>query len=304
MNTKRLTGLAPSFVASGRRSLGGQEARWSRPAAPPNVDWPVYRGDPKGNQYSPLAQIHAANVHRLERAWEYKTGDANQRSTMHVNPIVVNGVMYVTTPSLKAVALNAATGKEIWAFDPAKYNNGNVVRLRNRGLVYWKGGGGRADLPLRARSRLRDRREDRRAHHDVRHRRLHRSPAEPRRRSGVGGHRDDLARRGVQEHPDHRVAGQRELRRVARPHSRLRHRDRRAEVDLPHHSQRGAGRPRHVEVGQGGELRRRQRLGRRDHRRAARLGVRRDRLGDRGLLRRVPQGRQPVREHACWRWTR
>ena len=58
-----------------------------------------------------------------------------------------------------------------------------------------------------------------------------------------------------------------------------------------------AGRPRHVEVGEGGELRRRQRLGRRDHRRAARLGVRRDRLGDRRLLRRLPQGRQPVREH-------
>ena len=58
---------------------------------------------------------------------------------MHANPIVVNGVMYVTTPSLKAVALHAATGREIWSFDPAKYNNGNVVRLRNRGLVYWKG---------------------------------------------------------------------------------------------------------------------------------------------------------------------
>lgn len=78
-----------------------------------NVDWPVYRGDPKGNQYSPLAQIHAANVHRLERAWEYKTGDANERSTMHATPVVVDGVMYVTTPSLKAVALNAAAGREI-----------------------------------------------------------------------------------------------------------------------------------------------------------------------------------------------
>jgi quinoprotein glucose dehydrogenase len=103
------------------------------------VDWPVYRGDPKGNQYSPLAQIHAANVHRLQPAWEYRTGDANQRSTMHANPVVVNGVMYVTTPSLKAVALNAATGREMWAFDPAKHNNGNVIRLRNRGVAYWKG---------------------------------------------------------------------------------------------------------------------------------------------------------------------
>jgi quinoprotein glucose dehydrogenase len=106
------------------------------------MDWPVYRGDPKGNQYSPLAQIHAANVHRLERAWEYKTGDANERSTMHVNPVVVDGVMYVTTASLKAVALSAATGKVIWEFDPSKYNNGNVVRLRNRGVTYWRGASG------------------------------------------------------------------------------------------------------------------------------------------------------------------
>jgi quinoprotein glucose dehydrogenase len=106
------------------------------------IDWPVYRGDPKGTQYSPLAQIHAANVHRLQPVWEYHTRDANERSTMHANPIVVDGVMYVTTPSLKAVALDAATGRELWVFDPAKYNNGNVVRLRNRGVTYWKGAEG------------------------------------------------------------------------------------------------------------------------------------------------------------------
>ena len=124
------------------KGAAGQDAAVVPFGGAANQDWPVYRGDPKGNQYSPLAQIHAANVHRLERAWEYKTGDANERSTMHANPIVVDGVMYVTTPSLKAVALNAATGKEVWVFDPAKYNHGNVVRLRNRGVTYWKGSAG------------------------------------------------------------------------------------------------------------------------------------------------------------------
>src|SRR4029078_3757184 len=103
------------------------------------MDWPVYRGDPKGNQYVPMAQIHAANVHRLQPAWEYPPGHANQRSTMHANPVVVNGIMYITTPALKAVALDAATGREVWVFDPAKYNHGEVVRLRNRGVTYWKG---------------------------------------------------------------------------------------------------------------------------------------------------------------------
>ena len=104
-----------------------------------NVDWGVHRGDAKATQYSPLAQIHAANVHQLQPAWQYHTGDANQRSTMHANPVVVNGVMYVTTPSMKAVALDAATGRELWSFDPAKHNNDTVIRLRNRGVAYWKG---------------------------------------------------------------------------------------------------------------------------------------------------------------------
>ncbi|MGH9161433.1 MAG: family 16 glycoside hydrolase [Vicinamibacteraceae bacterium] len=107
-----------------------------------DVDWPVYRGDPKGNQYVPLAQIHAGNVHKLQPVWEYRTRDANDRSTMYVNPIVVDGVMYVTTASLKAVALEASTGREIWVFDPAKHNDGEIVRLRNRGVTYWKGAQG------------------------------------------------------------------------------------------------------------------------------------------------------------------
>ena len=139
MGTQTLLRFVVVAVTCGATVIAWNQTAVVPSGGPTNVDWPVYRGDPKGNQYSPLAQIHAANVHTLDRAWEYRTGDANQRSTMHVNPIVVNGVMYVTTPSLKAVALNAATGKEIWTFDPARHNNGTVVRLRNRGLVHWKG---------------------------------------------------------------------------------------------------------------------------------------------------------------------
>jgi quinoprotein glucose dehydrogenase len=142
MSTKPAIRFIALLTVCGSTLLAGQEATVVPHGGPKNTDWPVYRGDPKGNQYSPLAQIHAANVHRLERAWEYRTGDANERSTMHVNPVVVDGVMYVTTASLKAVALNAATGKVIWEFDPSKYNNGNVVRLRNRGVTYWRGTGG------------------------------------------------------------------------------------------------------------------------------------------------------------------
>src|SRR6185436_11959232 len=61
-----------------------------------NMDWPVYRGDQKGNQFVPLALINATNVHKLKPAWEYHTGDATERSTMYANPLIVNGVMYVS----------------------------------------------------------------------------------------------------------------------------------------------------------------------------------------------------------------
>src|SRR5687767_4589752 len=117
---------AVALLLSAAALAGGRAA-----ATRDDVGWPVYRGDPQGTQYAPLAQIHAANVHRLQPVWEYRTRDATERSTMHVNPVVVNGVMYVTTPSLKAVALDAASGRDLWTFDPAKHNNGTVVRLRN-----------------------------------------------------------------------------------------------------------------------------------------------------------------------------
>lgn len=104
-----------------------------------SVGWPVYRGDPKGNQFSALAQINATNVSRLRPAWEYRTKDASTRSTMYANPIVIDGVLYISTPSLKAEALDAATGARLWSFDPAEHNEGKVIRLRNRGVAYWKG---------------------------------------------------------------------------------------------------------------------------------------------------------------------
>jgi quinoprotein glucose dehydrogenase len=107
-----------------------------------NVDWTVNRRDPNGSQFAPIAQINATNVHKLRPAWEYHTGDASGRSSMYANPIVIDGTMYLSTPSLKAVALDAATGRQKWVFDPANYNNGVVTRLRNRGVAYWKGAEG------------------------------------------------------------------------------------------------------------------------------------------------------------------
>src|SRR6187402_253851 len=107
------------------------------------VDWAIYRGDKKSNQYSELAQINAANVHRLKPVWEYHTGDPNGPS-MYSNPIIIDGLMYFTTPRVDAIAINAVTGEEVWRFESAQYDpEKRIFRGRNRGVTYWEGTEGR-----------------------------------------------------------------------------------------------------------------------------------------------------------------
>ncbi|MEJ1972116.1 MAG: PQQ-binding-like beta-propeller repeat protein [Lacunisphaera sp.] len=98
-------------------------------------DWPVYLGDKAASHYSTLSQITPQNVGRLEVAWTYHAGEARpDTSQMQCNPLVIDGVIYATTPSLKVVALEAATGRELWRFSPAEPNG------VNRGLAWWADG--------------------------------------------------------------------------------------------------------------------------------------------------------------------
>jgi quinoprotein glucose dehydrogenase len=105
-------------------------------AAPPDAEWPV-NGGPDNIRYSPLAQITKQNVSQLQAAWTYDSGDAFKDSEMQSNPIVVDGVLYATTPTLKVVAVDAATGKEIWKFDPSG-GAGARTRFRHRGVTVHK----------------------------------------------------------------------------------------------------------------------------------------------------------------------
>lgn len=99
-----------------------------------SVDWPVYGGNTDNTHYTTLSQISPANVARLAVAWTYDTRDAFTGSEMQANPIVLDGVLYATTPKLHVFALDAATGQELWRFDP---NNGAPPpsRFRHRGVV-------------------------------------------------------------------------------------------------------------------------------------------------------------------------
>lgn len=78
-------------------------------AAQKNVDWPVYGGNSDHTHYSTIDQITPRNVSKLKVAWTYETHDEFKGSEMQANPIVVDGVLYATTPKLRVFALDAAT---------------------------------------------------------------------------------------------------------------------------------------------------------------------------------------------------
>jgi quinoprotein glucose dehydrogenase len=111
-------------------------------------EWPTHGGHPAHTQSSPLAEINTTNVQRLKVAWVYHTGDKrdDNRSQIQCNPIIVNGVLYATSPQIKVFALNAATGKELWTFDPFEAGAQQSALGVNRGVTYWESGDDRRIL--------------------------------------------------------------------------------------------------------------------------------------------------------------
>jgi len=113
----------------------------------PNVDWPVYGGDQAGTKFSPLADINATNVSRLAVAWEWATGEKALESfgtrpgTFQTTPLMIDNVLYFSTPYNRVVALNAHTGAQLWTFDPKAYEDGqppNGTGFVHRGVAAWR----------------------------------------------------------------------------------------------------------------------------------------------------------------------
>jgi quinoprotein glucose dehydrogenase len=96
-----------------------------------HTTWSTYGGSPDGAQYSALRQINRSNVKELQVAWTYRTGDGRKYA---FNPLVVDGTMYVLAKDNSIVALDAATGKEIWAHP----TDANTTLITNRGFNYWE----------------------------------------------------------------------------------------------------------------------------------------------------------------------
>jgi quinoprotein glucose dehydrogenase len=102
-------------------------------------DWRVVAGGQDGIRYSALKQINRGNVHKLRVLWRYDSDDHYDGSEMQCNPIVIDGVLYATTPRLRVIALEAATGRLLWDFD-ARRGQKVTGKQRNRGLTYWSDG--------------------------------------------------------------------------------------------------------------------------------------------------------------------
>jgi quinohemoprotein ethanol dehydrogenase len=111
----------------------------ARLAAADPDQWFTPGRDADGTFYSPLKDIDAGNVGKLGFAWDYRLGTSRgQEST----PLVIDGVMYATSNFGRVYALDAATGKEVWTYDPhidgrwARYACCDAV---NRGLAAFEG---------------------------------------------------------------------------------------------------------------------------------------------------------------------
>jgi quinoprotein glucose dehydrogenase len=94
-------------------------------------DWPGY-GGPDGTHYSGLSQINRDNVKNLVVAWKYDTGETGG---IEANPIIVGKVLYTTTPGRGVIALDAASGKQLW-----KFQSDLAGRVLTRGVSYWSDG--------------------------------------------------------------------------------------------------------------------------------------------------------------------
>jgi quinoprotein glucose dehydrogenase len=106
------------------------------------ADWRYYGFDPGNSRYSPEKQINTSNIKRLKVAWTWHTGDKSDRPVTQIQctPLVIDGVMYVTTAQQKVAALGADTGAVLWTFDPFANSDDEKPRGVNRGVMFWSAG--------------------------------------------------------------------------------------------------------------------------------------------------------------------
>jgi quinoprotein glucose dehydrogenase len=105
-------------------------------------DWPNYGRTPGGARHSPLDQIDRGNVAQLKLAWEFKTGEAGIKTgtpnALETTPLVVDGVMYISTPLGRVIALDPVSGKQLWQREFAVDTTRSFGDWVTRGVSFWK----------------------------------------------------------------------------------------------------------------------------------------------------------------------
>ena len=119
-----------------------------------NGEWRSYGGDAGSTKYSPLDQIDASNFSDLNVAWRWQSADGSldletlreqipelSIRGLQATPLMVSGVLYISTSLHQAAAVDAGTGATIWVHDPKAYLGGLPTHAyRSRGVAYWTDG--------------------------------------------------------------------------------------------------------------------------------------------------------------------
>jgi len=131
---------------------------------PPRPDqWPIHSGDSGATRHSALTDINRANVNRLQVAWTWKPGERAlpEFGTLPGNfqntPLMIDDVLYVSTPYNRVVALDSTSGRELWRYDPEAFKDGqppNGTGFVHRGVAAWYDERGRLRIFLNSRYRL------------------------------------------------------------------------------------------------------------------------------------------------------
>jgi quinoprotein glucose dehydrogenase len=117
-------------------------------------EWSAYGRDAAGTRNSPLTQITPANVSHLAPAWTYRTGDfarSDDRTRFEATPLMVDGTLYLSTPFGRAIALDPATGRELWTYDAHTGDIGDYGDPASRGVSTWVDPLAKAGAPCRRR---------------------------------------------------------------------------------------------------------------------------------------------------------
>ena len=121
------------------------------------ISWVANGRDVQGTRYLPASEIARENVGRLEVAWTYHTGETDPRfatrkpAAFEATPLVVDGTMFVGTPLGRVIALDPATGRERWIFDPQIARDVTYGDFASRGVSTWLDASAPADARCRRR---------------------------------------------------------------------------------------------------------------------------------------------------------